>query len=623
MSGDEETGETGNVVKNEEDEVDEEVIMDFAVRNLDEDEMEELRILGQELKDGTISNAGKERASQLGARLAIQKRDANWLEMKEEYSLLAHRFKDMEVISGKIDSLFETVTTITKDVNMQHQTHVHDIKEVKGVLNTCSVTLNKVDELATKWAKEREEYPQKKEVDDYTTSQRDNAVIDVDVEDEEDCSHLVGWPVDELMASGQNVVWKEHEPKEAQAFIKREQPSRSSEKEMTSERVREVVTKIAAFAFTHMLTGEVIMGIVRQLLAEPVLGYFDTLRTFRVEPKTLWKELQKHAAEPFTAVDAIIKINDIMWAPQGIKLAQLNLQLPHLVKVKSCHLGDSEEEKVQMAESCIDQMFQFLILNVKNTMLLPLIQEKYNKVKAELSKRNGKPTSKHFAAYCNFYNQLRTIPQLRDMKFYGSGKAKVSSMETENRGEADRRTGGELQQGAQRQGQGYVNQRQQAAQGQPGAQHQQRQQEPQQRPGQGMGRGQGNQYNNQGHGQLNRNPGNGGYGQGQNRQNSHGPNGNGMGGNGMMAGRPQMRAAAPFVHGAPDNAGNRGQMWAGSFPEYLRGCCWSCTENTHRSAECPYTGGKRPLEPSNPGNYCNGCGGLHRAWTCPKANRNN
>jgi hypothetical protein len=86
MSGDEETGETGNVVKNEEDEVDEEVIMDFAVRNLDEDEMEELRILGQELKDGTISNAGKERASQLGARLAIQKRDANWLEMKEEHS---------------------------------------------------------------------------------------------------------------------------------------------------------------------------------------------------------------------------------------------------------------------------------------------------------------------------------------------------------------------------------------------------------------------------------------------------------------------------------------------------------------------------------------------------------
>jgi hypothetical protein len=105
-----------------------------------------------------------------------------------------------------------------------------------------------------------------------------------------------------------------------------------------------------------------------------------------------------------------------------------------------------------MAKSCIDQMFQFLILNVKNTMLLPLIQEKYNKVKAELSKRNGKPTSKPFAAYCNFYNQLRTIPQLRDMKLYGSGKAKVSSMETDNRGEVDRRTGGELLQGAQRQG---------------------------------------------------------------------------------------------------------------------------------------------------------------------------
>jgi hypothetical protein len=260
--------------------------------------------------------------------------------------------------------------------------------------------------------------------------------------------HLIAWPVRKISmmeSDGRPVQWMSTEPKDAAnliKLIKRDITDDTTDK--FRHKMREMAIRIAAYAESHFLTDDVIMGIIRQVLHGGIREYFNTLVSHGVEPEKIWAELQLHGETPFTSEDAIRELAQLVNAPAGVKLAEVNIKLPPLVRVRYGGLGETEDEKARLVELTIDEMYAFLIVNVKNSLITPLVEERYRRIKQFIRecRDGGRPGKELHGAYCKFYNELLEVPQLKECTFRTKGVQSTSGLQ-----ETDQKTHGQARPG--------------------------------------------------------------------------------------------------------------------------------------------------------------------------------
>jgi hypothetical protein len=421
-------------------------ITEVGLTDLNSEEYEELMDLKDRYRTDVngMGEEEKKRFLNLSTRVAVAQKDAKWAGM-------AARFSELDEMKLAIIAIERKVDKSTS----------HLESEVADVHESMKLLLQKMDQMgeALNAAAAGKQSEMKRETMSINTS---STSITHGANANRDKSHLIPWPVKTLMkmeTEGKVFTWVTTEPKEANNLVKREQQSGSSK---ARNRMRELAVTVAAFSESHFLTGPVIIGIVRQCLTGDMTlrEYLDTLMDHGLSEESVWYELQEHGEVQFTSSDAIREIQALIQTPQGVKLAEVNLKLPALVRLKHGYLGDSDEEKMKLVENTIDEMNQFLCINVISQMVAPLVEEKYRNIKQVIQRNKdlGLPVKDVLSAYCTFYNSLLDIPQLKNMEFKTkSQSARTSGVSdndqkqqnfTRNQGRVDQR-GGQPQHQAQ------------------------------------------------------------------------------------------------------------------------------------------------------------------------------
>jgi hypothetical protein len=555
------------------------------------DELVQLKKKYREEKDrNEMSEDEKKRFLSLTNRLAMSQMDTKWTEV-------TGKFEEMEQVKRAVAHIENKVDKATE--------------EMYELFDKISLAMQKTDKPEPTSSKETKLTDHGKFKSELMNgSQRNTSAVET--HGSGDTGHLIPWPVEVLerleQEEGTKINWQTSEPRDSYSLVKREMHEDVTGKTGRN-RMRERAARIAAFAEGHKLTAPVIMAILRQTLGTELRDYFDVLCNHGLAEKDIWYSMQQHGEQQFTSTDAIKAILELIQTPNSVKLAEVNLRLPPLVKLKFSHLTDSEEDRARLVEHSCDELYAFLVANVTSTLVMPLIEQAYRDIKELITdhQNEGQPM-KH--AYITFYNNLMKLPTLKTMEFRNRTHGKATSgmekdpqdhqfKEGEIHGKvtppgapwsSNKLPGGYKPPFPQGKGQGYTPQWQtpsfpsnyasamaQAPTHTPTT--------PQRWVGPPQGQGQG-----------------GGSGQGFLRPPAANP------GNGNMG-----QDYRPPVGGNP-GSGPRMTLDPRNFPTDLTNRCWKCYElDDHMSKNCTMYPGEFPSSPLDPNNRCQICSGFHRS----------
>jgi hypothetical protein len=652
-------------------------------------------------KDGSEGLTGDERTQfiSLGMRAMYVKKEDQWEKMSGEFKELRdmkHQVTDIEVHMVRLDNRLMDQETTNKTILATLEKHTVVMNKLNSMTEKMTAATKKIkkdEETRSPKKKDRKSKHQDDEEDDDLDTldgneeDKDEEAEDSDLEiledTYEDIPNLVRWPPDQLKMMESNVQFRKELPKDTPALIKRilmENSSRFQEKDKPGrahQRVKEIAKEIAAHAVTFKLPGKMILPIFRQCMDESMREFHDTLKeTHDIPNRRIWYELMRNSGVAYTEIDAIRELNLLNMDPAGLTFNEIVVKIPNLVRIRQGALGNSDEARIQIAAQTVDALHNFLILQVKSQVILPQIQAKYAKIRVALSKQ-VEDRGLQKSAYLSFVNQLKTIPQLKNMTFHGkkssgltnddggaqegaaasghgnqggggghagqrmdsntSGQQRNQSR-SNSRGNQDNFGGslgyqnGRGAQGAQRAAQpGH-----QSAGGQQGATNDARgYQQPQQGSGQYMSgtrpdtNSGGQNYGNQG-GQMaqreqpsvsanyhngNRQPM---YNQPPPQSNPRDDgNPNYDTNNGP---RVHVKVAySPHENGQRNGAHGTGYPQPASFPQELMNRCWLCADDSHRNRDCNNYPNDRVMDPRNPNNQCRHCGCFHTSQ-CIRAN---